>query len=63
MKDRNMGFVVSLKAEAARLENAIELAEHQVSRFPRNHKRERSLEVIKAHLNRVERTIKEVEVE
>ena len=61
MKDRDMGFVRSLKAEQARLENALELAEHQVSRFPVNHKRVRSLKEIRAHLDRIDRTIKEAE--
>ena len=61
MKDRDMGFYRSLQAEAVRVENAIELAEHQCSRFPVNPKRERSLKAAKAHLARIERTIKEAE--
>ena len=57
MKDRNMGFVVGLKAEAARLENALEHIEHQTSRFPRNPKAEQKLKAARAHLDRIERTI------
>ena len=61
MKDNDMGFVRGLKAEAAQLENAIEHAENQTSRFGPDHKRERVLVAIKAHLARIERTIKEHE--
>lgn len=60
MKDRDMGFVRGLRVEQAQLENAIELIEHQTNRFPRDHKRERRLKVLKAHLNRIDRTIKEM---
>lgn len=57
MKDRDMGFVRSLQAEAARMENALELAEAQTSRFPRDHSRERKMERAKAHLARIEKTL------
>lgn len=61
MNERDTGFLRSLKAEQVQLENALERAEHQVSRFPRNHKRERSMKAIRAHLARIDRTIKEAE--
>jgi len=56
----NTSFIVDLKAEAARLENALENIQ-LYTRFGLNPRARKKMEAAKAHLERIERTIKEIE--